>query len=147
MEDKEKKEDKENSEPKIDYIYFIDSHAKEKQINISLSPEYKDGKLEKIEVKDLKELDDSLCVSIYRFNIIPESFQKEEGKKEFKVTIVAEDEKDKKDEFTIVLKDIKKDYYEYNFKLEKLKVIPLRYEQEFEIYIDFLRKNGKKQAS
>ena len=147
MENKEQKEDKENNEPKIDYIYFIDSHAKEKQINISLSPEYKDGKLEKIEIKDLKELDDSLCVFIYRFNIIPESFQKEEGKKAFKVTILAEDEKGTKDEFIIVLKDIKKDYYEYSFKLEKLKVIPLRNEQEFEIYIDYLRKNGKKQAS
>ena len=129
------------------FIYFIDSHDKSKQIKISLSPTYKDGEIVKVKEVNMKEIVDSLSVNIYRIKIIPEALKKDEVKKHFQVTVILEDEKGIKCEFTIQVLNIKKDYYEYNFKLEQLGVLPLSYEQEFLIYVDYLRKNNKKQLS
>ena len=140
----EKKEG-ENNENR--FIYFLDTHDKSKQIKVSLSPTYKDGEIEKIEEVNMKEINDSLSANIYRIKIIPEALKKDEVKKCYQVTVILEDEKGIKGEFTIQTKDIKKDFYEYNFKVEQLGVIPLRYEEEFEIYVEYLRKQNKKHSS
>jgi hypothetical protein len=51
-------------------------------------------------------------------------------------------------EYTIEIRDIKNDFYEYNFKMDKVEVIQLSYEQQFNIYVDLLRnKLKKKQGS
>ena len=130
------------------YIYFIDSHDKSKQLKISISPDYKGADtLEKVEEKDMSQIDPNSSTTIYRFKIIPEGLKKEEGKKEYEIIIIAEEENGTKHEFVLKFKDIKKDHYEYNFKIEKVDILPLSYENQFEIYVELLRKKYKKLQS
>ena len=135
-----------NQEKSI-YAYFIDTHNKSKNLNISLSPEYKGGDLEIIDLdeKDIKEIemDDSLSTKIYKFKIIPDLLKKDEEKNVYLVTVLVVEENGYKHEFVLKIIDPQKDYYEYNFEIEKIGLIPLRYEQQFEIYVKLLRKNYK----
>ena len=139
-------ENLENKEYK--YIYFIENHDKTKNLKIYLSPEYKGAdNLEKLEEKDMSEIMDSSSTTIYRFKIIPEYLEKGEGKKFYEVVVIAEEENGEKHNYTIEFMDVKKDFYEYDFNIKEVDILPLSYELQFDFYVDYLRKTKKLQAS
>ena len=138
QEEKPKKDGKNNEER---YIYFIDSHDKSKQLKIFLDSEYKGADtLEKVQEVDMTNIDPSSSTTIYRFKILPEALKKVEGKKEYEIVIIVEEENGTQHQFFLNLRDIKKDYYEYNFTIEKVDILPLDVEIQFQIYVDLLRK-------
>ena len=144
--DNKSQENIENKEYK--YVYFIDNHDKTKKLKIYLSPEYKGADtLEKLEEKDMSEIIDSSSTTIYRFKILPEYLKKGEGKRSYEVVVVAEEENGDKHNFTIEFLDVKKDYYEYDFKIKEVDILPLSYELQFDCYVEYLRKIKKLQAS
>ena len=94
----------ENQEERPNYVYFIVTHGKTKQIKISISQEYIGADtLEKIEDKDV---DESLSTKVYRFKILPESITKKEGQKEYEIMVVAEEENGNEEKYIINLKKI-----------------------------------------
>ena len=117
----------EKQEERSNYVYFIVTHGKTKQIKISISQEYIGADtLEKIEDKDV---DGSLSTKVYRFKILPESITKKEGQKEYEIIVLAEEEKNgNKEKYIINLKDLKKDKYEYNFSIPIKKMKNLFYQ-------------------
>lgn len=120
------------------FIYFIESHEKTKEIKVYLSPNYKDSDtLEMIEQKDSSNIKNSLISNIYRFKIYPDNY--EPNKKEENVTLIMED-KSNKSEYIIKINDIHMDFYDYNLRMNKIDIFKLSYEQQFQIYIDYLRK-------
>ena len=136
-------EDNPNNQTDIqrdNHAYFMIPYEreKEKDYKIYLSKEYEGYEtLEEIEKMNVDESKFDLIVKIYRFKIISEN------KKEVTVSVIVEEEKNTKHEFKINIKCNGRDYYEYNFKIEKIDILPLKYEKQFEIYIDILRKKYK----
>ena len=146
-EEKMKKEDskKINEEKEYHFIYFIVTHEKDKKYKIYLSNFYEFAN--SIEIVDKTNVFMKNCIlvaSIYRFKFLNSSSINNSN--EFYVFM--EDENNSKDNYVIKIKDSKKDYYEYNFKLENIGIIKLNYEQQFGMYVDLLRnKFGKKRDS
>ena len=136
-----KSEEINNNNKEHHFIYFIESHEKSKNIKIYLSSNYKDSNtLEIMEEKDSSQIQNSLISKIFRFKLYPDN---ESNDKEKEITIIIEDQL-KKSEFTFKIKDIHKDFYEYNLKSNTIDIVKLSYEQQFEIYVEFLRKKLKK---
>ena len=129
---------KENMNSK--FVYFNIVKSKTKKYNLYLSSEYEQNALEKIEEKDLPEKDDILV--IYRIKILPQKIQKKRNFYNFEVII--EEDNGHQHKYIIRSNDIDKDFYEYNFKMEGIDILPLSYEQQFEIYLDILRNKYKK---
>ena len=133
------------------FVYFIESHDKSKRLEVYLSPNYKNSNtLEMVEEKDSSQIRNSLISRVFRFKIFPDEIIKEQKKGPFKFVIIMKDKNNAANEsqYTIELRDIKNDFYEYNLKMDKVEVIPISYEQQFNIYVDILRnKLKKKQGS
>ena len=130
------------------FIYFNVAYEKSKKYKIYLSEEEYKGfnTLEKIEEKELKELNDCLILQIYRFQILPE-FVLENGNnknKKNEFIVYVEEENSDKHHYIIKVNDLKNDFYEYNFKIEKIDILPLKYEQQFVNYSQLLRNKYKK---
>ena len=141
---------KNTNENKNIFIYFNVAYEKSKKYKIYLSEEYKGfDTLEKIEEKELVELNDSLILQIYRFQILPE-LALENGNdknKKYEFIVYVEDVEEKnsdKHQYIIKVNDLKNDFYEYNFKIEKLDILPLKYEQQFVNYSHLLKNKYKK---
>ena len=139
-----------NDDREHHFIYFIESHEKSKQIEVKLSPEYKDSNsLEMSQEKESIQNKKSLVSKIYRFKVFPSDF--ENNKKEAEISVVMSEKKNGEDIqsiYTIKIKDIYKDFYEYNLQMENIDIIKLSYEQQFEMYVDYIRKILKiRQAS
>lgn len=81
---------------------------------------------------------------VYRFKILPESITKKEGQKEYEIIVLAEEENGNQEKYIINLKDLKKDKYEYNFSIPNLDIQSLNLYQQFDIYVNILRKKYKK---
>ena len=132
------------------FVYFIESHDKSKRLEVVL-PYYKNSNtLELVEEKDSSQIRNSLISRVFRFKIFPDEVHKEQKKPPYKFVIIIKDKNNAANEsqYTIKLRDIKNDFYEYNLKMDKVEVIPLSYEQQFNIYVDILRnKLKKKQGS
>jgi uncharacterized protein YihD (DUF1040 family) len=129
------------------FVYFIESHDKSKRLEVYLSPNYKNSNtLEMVEEKDSSQIRNSLISRVFRFKIFPDEIIKEQKKGPFKFVIIMKDKNNAANEsqYTIELRDIKNDFYEYNLKMDKVEVIPLSYEQQFNIYVDILRNKLKK---
>ena len=129
------------------FIYFNIAFEKSKKFKIYLSQEYKGfNTLEQIEKKDLVELNNSLTLEIYRFQIILEvvSENVNDKNKNHEFTIYVEEENSDKHKYIIKVNDLKKDFYEYNFKIEKIDILPLKYEQQFVNYSHLLKNKYKK---
>ena len=142
---KPKQEGKENRD---NYIYFIDTHDKSRKLKIFLSPEYKGADtLENIQEKDMSQINDTSSTIIYRFKIIPEYLKKEEKKKDYEIIVIAEEENGTQHQYIIKFKDTNKDHYKYDFKIEQVDILPLPYEQQFDFYVEILRKKYKKQQN
>jgi len=142
-----KKEESSNDENKFKYIYFIITYNKSKKLIVNLSPEYKEfDSLEKLDNKSFQEEKDFLYSDVYRFKIIEEAIYLLEDQKEFPIPINVENE-NKKYQYIIKLKDLKRDFYEYNFEIEELDVLPLNYQNQFEIYLDILRNKFQKEQN
>ena len=151
MEDKTNEKKQEENSKKLGndkeerYIYFIDSHDKSKNLKIFLDSQYKGtDTLEKAQEVDMTNIDPSSSTTIYRFKIFPEELKREEGKKEYEIVILAEEENGNQHQFILKIRDIKKDYYEYNFVIEKIDILPLGVETQFQLYADLLRGKYKK---
>ena len=142
MEPIQKEENKE-----FHFVYFIESHDKSKTLEVYLSPNYKDSNtLELMDEKDSSQIRNSLISRVFRFKIFPDDIIKEQNKAPYSFVIIMKD-KDKESsesEYTIKIRDIKSDFYEYNLKMDKVEVISLSYEQQFNIYVDLVRKKLKK---
>ena len=133
-------------EEKFNYIYFNFTHDKLKEFKINLSQEYKGFEtLEKIDEKEINQLSGPLINKVYRFKINKDWFEEENVQNEFKIDVLIEDENQAQYKYTIRFNDTNKDFYEYNFKIEEIDVLSLRYEQQFDIYVEVLRKKYKKQ--
>ena len=131
-----------NEDKEHHFIYFIESHEKSREIRIYLSPNYNNSNtLEVIEEKDSSHIKNSLVSKIYRFKLIPD--ENDPNKKEEEVTVIMED-KLNKSQYIIKINDINKDFYEYNFYTNTFDIVKLSYEQQFELYVDLLRKKLKK---
>ena len=125
--------------PKCNFAYFIDTHENKKNHKIYLPNDYggKDS-LEKIHQKELN----NLSSEVYRFKIIPGALKKDESHK-YKILILADDEEGNKHQNEIKFSDENKDHYEYDFKVEEIDFQLLSHEEQFEIYVEILRKNKK----
>ena len=125
------------------YIYFIVNFEKSKKIKIYLSSEYQGADtLEKVQ----EIINDSSSSIIYRFKIIPEFLKKDDKNKKYQIVVIAEEENINENKYKHIIKfdDIEKDYYEYNFKIKELDILPLKYETQFELYLQLLRKKYNK---
>ena len=135
------------NEKKNIFIYFNVAYEKSKKFKIYLSEEYKGfNTLEKIEEKELKELNDSLILQIYRFQFLPEfaSENENDSKKKCEFIVFVEEENSDKHQYIIKVNNLKRDFYEYNFKIEKIDILPLKYEEQFVNYSHLLRDKYKK---
>ena len=120
------------------FVYFIDSHEKDKKYNIYLPSEYKGANsLEKIKEQEI----DELCIEVYRFIIIPGILEKDEDQN-YQILILATDEEENEYEYMIKFPDETKDFFEYDFKVEEIDYILLSHEEQFEIYVEILRPNS-----
>ena len=144
-----KKDEKEQEKRDCNFIYFIDTHEKTKKFKIYLPEEY-EGKdsLEKIKEKEIKKDTNDLSSLVYRFKIIPGSLKKEEGEN-YELLISADDEEGKKQQYSIKFNDEEKerDFYEYDFNIEEIDNHPLTHEEQFEIYVEILRKTYNKKVN
>ena len=137
----EGKEKKENGDYK--FVYFIDTHEKTKKFKIYLSDEY-EGKntLEVITEKEIKKELNELSSEVYRFKIIPDSLKKDE-EQNYQILILGEED-GKNYQYRIKFNDATKDIYEYDFNIEQIDFQPLSHEEQFEIYVEIVRKIYKK---
>ena len=127
------------------FIYFNLTYDKLKDYKVSLTKEYKEyGVLEKIKEIDLIQQSGPLITKVYRFKLLPNLIEFD-GNDIYKIDIsIEDDENQAKYIYSIRLKNKDKDFYEYNFKIEELDILPLSYDEQFDIYIDILRKIYKK---
>ena len=139
MENRDKKE--------YNYIYFNFNHEKNKKYKIDLSSEYNSfDNLELIEEKELDSIFSSLIVKVYRLKILPELLKNKNN--EFYIDIfILEEDKNNKHHYTFRFKDINRDFYDFNFKIEGIDILPLELDEQFEIYSDILRNKYKKEQN
>ena len=140
-----KKEKEENGDFK--FVYFIDTHEKTKKFKIYLPDDY-EGKdsLENITEKDTENELGGNTSEVYRFKIIPGSLQKDEEQK-YQILILGEGEDGKNYQYSIIFPDESKDFFEYDFNIEKTDFQPLSHEKQFEIYVEILRKKLNKKVT
>ena len=142
-----KPEKKEEAKTDCNFIYFIDTHEKTKKFKIYLSEDYKEAEsLEKIKEDEIKKDLNELAYEVYRFKIIPGSLKENEDKK-YHILVFGNEEDGKKHQYSINFMDDTKDFYEYDFKIEEIDNQPLSHEEQFEIYVEILRKTFKKQMN
>ena len=152
MENKEnlqekKPEKKEGEKNDCNFVYFIDTHEKIKKFKIYLSEDYKEAEsLEKIKEDEIKKDLNELSYEVYRFKIIPGSLKENEDKK-YHILVFGNEEDGKKHQYSINFTDDTKDFYEYDFNIEEIDNQPLSHEEQFEIYVEILRKTFKKQMN
>ena len=140
------------------YVYFMTPYEDSKEYETYLSQEYKGFEtLETIDELCEEKSNYNIKIKVYRFKIIPEYMKKVDGK-EYQIPVFMEEKNPTKDQIPVImeeknqtkhqyiikLKNIKKNYYEYNFIIEEIDVLPMKYEKQFEIYIDILKKKYKK---
>ena len=137
-----------NEDGDFNFVYFIDTHEKTKKFQIYLSDEYEGAdSLEKIKESEIHKKPIDFSSEIYRFKIIPDSLDKQEDQK-YQILVTAEADDGNKTQFSIKFGDDKKDYYQYDFNIEEINYQPLSHEEQFEIYVEILRKiYNKKQNS
>ena len=145
-------EQSEEQDTKIyNYIYFNFKQDKSKQYKIYLSSNYNaSDTLELIEEKDLdEEFIETLIVKVYRFKILPDLLKKEKenGKDKFEIELIFEEENEDKHHYIIRFKDIDRDFYEYNLEIVGINILPLELDEQFDIYLEILKKNNKNQES
>ena len=136
--------EKKDESKKDNFVYFIDTHEKAKNFKISISTDYKEAEsLEKIKQYERNKENMELSSEVYRFKIIPGALSKKEDEK-YHVMIFAESDGGKKYQYDIKFSDDNKDIFIYDFNIEEENYQPLSHEEQFEIYIDILRKVYKK---
>ena len=130
---------------KDNFIYFINTHEKNKTFHISISKDYKEKEpLEKIKQYERKKELIELSSDVYRFKIIKGAIPKKEDEEKYHILILAKSDGDKVYQYEIKFADDLKDFFVYDFNLEDINYQPLSLEEQFEIYIDILRKVYKK---
>ena len=128
-------------EKNFNYIYFNVSYDKSKDYKVYLPQEYKGfDSLEMIKEIDTTQLSGPYITKFYRFKIFSDSIELKDEKMGYKIDIWINDENQAKYKYTIKFKNINKDFYEFNFKIDKLDILPLNYDEQFQIYVDILRK-------
>ena len=136
--------EKKDESKKDNFVYFIDTHEKAKNFKISISIDYKEAEsLEKIKQYERNKENMELSSEVYRFKIIPGALSKKEDEK-YHVMIFAVSDGGKKYQYDIKFADDNKDIFIYDFNIEEENYQPLSHEEQFEIYIDILRKVYKK---
>ena len=125
----------------VNYIYFIASYENSKEYKLYLPSEYPGCKtLEIVEETIEKHPNFSLNIKMYRFEIIQDYFINMQKKQ---IPIIMEEKNKEKHKYNITIFSTTNDFYEYNFKIEEIDVLPLDYEKQFEKYIKILRKKFK----
>ena len=127
------------------FIYFIETHDKYKNIKVSLSPDYKDSNtLEFLYQKDISKIKNAFISNLYRFKLYIDNYKK---KKEVEILVIIEEKNNEeimnKCNYVIKINDLHRDFFEYNLNMLKISLFKLSYEQQFEIYIEYLRKVKK----
>ena len=131
---------------KYNYIYFNFKQEKSKQYKIYLSSNYNAS--DTLELIEEKNLNDNfivpLIVKVYRFKILPDLLKKKNEQDEFEIELIFEEENKVKHHYTIRFKYIDRDFYEYKLKIEGIDIIPLELDEQFDIYLEILKDNYKK---
>ena len=131
------------AEKESNFIYFNITHDKLKDYKVALSKEYKEyGELEKIKEIDCDKLSGPLITKIYRFKLFQNLIKKDDNDM-YNIDVFVEDENQNKYNYSIKFKNNNKDFYEYKFEIIDLDILPLSFDQQFEIYLDILRKTYK----
>ena len=152
MENKEnepekKPEQKEEEKTDCNFVYFIDTHEKTKKFKIYLSEDYKEAQtLENIKEDEIKKDPMDLAYEVYRFKIIPGTLNKNEDDK-YHILVFGDEEEGKNHQYSINFMDDTRDFYDYDFNIEEIDYQPLSHEEQFEIYVEILRKTFKKQMN
>ena len=137
---KEIDKDLHKEEKEYYYIYFNEIHDISKEIKIEISNEYREYNT--LEIFDGKNPFQSIynsntVLKIYRFKLYPDLVEQN------KDIIIHVEQLDKNVEFNLNLEniDIHKDYFEYDLyqKAKEIDFIKTSYEQQFEIYINFIQ--------
>ena len=136
-------------------VYFIENHILISPVTIRFSKNLPQvGELEKVEQK-LYEYNNNFIYTIYRFkiNISKLESTKKKEKKKMEIKIKLEDKEDNIFESKIYIDKFNKDIFIYNFKFEKSTMwtqmieppLSLKFSniQQFEIYIEYIRKKLK----
>jgi len=144
-----------NPEEKKDYqyVYFIENHLHSEPATIDFSQKYVEtGELEPAEQK-LYEHDQNFRYTIYRFKLFNSKIEPKK-KKTLEIIIQLEDKDEKKFESRIYINDFSRDIFIYGFRFDKSKewinvieppiFFPFNLTEEFEIYINYIRKVLKK---
>ena len=143
-------EQKIENEREYHYIYFNEFHDISKEIKISISSEYEGANtLEKFDGKNPYEsaYNNNTSLKIYRFKIFTDLFQENKKGKTIKINL---EQNEKQSEFIFNLEniDITKDYFEYDFgkNISEIDFIKTTYEQQLEIYDNFIVNTLKKKS-
>ena len=144
---KAKAEKKEEAKADCNFVYFIDTHEKTKKFKIYLSEDDEAAKtLESLKKDEMKKELLELSYEVFRFKIIPGSLKENEDKK-YHILVFGDEEDGKKHQYSINFTNDTKDFYEYDFNIEEIDYQTLSHEEQFEIYVEILRKNFKKQQN
>ena len=79
--------------------------------------------------------------------ILPNLLKNKNENNEFQINVFIEDENKNKYNYTFTFKDINRDFYEFNFKIYGIDILPLELDEQFEIYSNILRKKYKKEQN
>jgi len=140
------KQERNQGVKEYNYVYFNYKQEKNQKYKIYLSSNYNTSdNLELIEEKDLENntLIEPSIVKVYRFKIDPDSLKKNKNN-EFEIDVILEEDNGAKHNYTIRFKDINKDFYEYKLRMEGIDILPLEYDEQFQIYLDIIRNKYKK---
>ena len=146
--DNEKNMEQNEENREYHYIYFNEIHDTLKEIKFEISNEYEGyNTLEKFDGKNpFKSIFNSITeLKIYRFKLYPDLFEQKNENRQIKLNMEQQNEKG---EFIFNLEkiDIHKDYYEYNLDKQNMRIdfVKTSYEQQLEIYNDFIQNTLKK---
>ena len=144
--------EKEEQAREYHYIYFNEIHDVLKEVKIEISKEYEG--FNTLEILDgenpfKSKYNSTQVLKIGRFKLYPEIFEQNQPNKNIIINL---EQEGKKEQFTLDLEqiDIHKDYFEYdlNKKVGQIDLIRTSYEEQLDIYYNFiLNKLNKKQDS
>ena len=134
----------EKNAKKENFVYFIFTHEENKKYKIYIQRNYEEANsLEKIKQFEITKELIKLSSDVFRFKISPETLLKKIDDK-YHILIFVEFDNNKINQYDIKFSDINKDFFIYDFNVEEKNCQPLSHEEQFEIYIDILRKVFRK---
>ena len=151
---------KEEEKREFQYVYFIENHLLSSKVNLELQPKNDEeaGDLQSVKQEYFNQNNMKFIYSIFRFTIFSSKIKenRNNNKKNFNIKVILNDfsyEQKEQFEKQIEIRDINIDNFLFDFKFEESKGWVVKYEpplsasfsyeDQFQIYIDYLRKDLK----